>query len=157
MKSLRKPLLIGLTVLGLGSGLAAQAQTTPPAEGRHAHAANKEQMQAKMAEHWAARQAKLHDALKLTAAQETAWTAYQNAIKPTAPAMGERASWAGLSAPARMEKMIAMAKQHITVMESHLSALNTFYSVLSADQKKIFDDNTRGGMDWHMRHGPQQH
>ena len=157
MKSLRKPLLIGLAVIGLGSGLAAQAQTAAPAEGRHGHAMNKEQMQAKMAERFAARQAKLHDALKLTSAQEAAWTAYQNAIKPTPRAMGDRAAWAQLSAPARMEKMIAMAKQHIATMESHLSALNTFYSVLSADQKKIFDDSTRGGMGEHMHHGAQQH
>ena len=58
---------------------------------------------------------------------------------------GDRAAWAGLSAPARMEKMIAMAKQHTAAMESHLAALNTFYAVLTPAQKKVFDENTRGG------------
>jgi hypothetical protein len=153
MNTLRKQVLIALTVLGMGSvAFAVQAQTAAP-EGRHANAATQEQRIAKWSEHFAKRQAKLHDALKLSGGQESAWAAYQAAIKPSgAMAMhGDRAAWATLSAPARMEKMIAMAKQHTAAMESHLGALNTFYSVLTPAQKKVFDEQTKGGRGGHHR------
>jgi protein CpxP len=149
MNTLRKQVLIALTVLGIGSAACAvQAQTAPP-EGRHANAASQQERMAKWGEHMAKRQAKLHDALQLTAAQEPAWAAYQSAIKPAAAmGMGEhgdRAAWTTLSAPARMEKMIGMAKQHTAAMESHLAALNTFYAVLTPAQKKAFDAATMHG------------
>jgi Spy/CpxP family protein refolding chaperone len=160
MNTLRKQVLIALTVLGMGSAaVAVQAQTAAP-EGRHGHAANQEQRMEKWGEHFAKRQAKLHDALKLSAAQESAWATYQAAIKPAVGSMpmhADRAALAGMPAPARMEKMISMAKQHIVTMESHLAALNTFYAVLTPAQKKIFDENTmagrrhHGGM--HGKHG----
>jgi protein CpxP len=160
MNTLRKQVLIALTVLGMGgAAFAVQAQTAP-AEGRHGHAASQEQRMAQWGEHFAKRQAKLHDALKLSAAQEPAWAAYQAAIKPAAMGMDrDRAAWASMPAPARMEKMIAMAKQHTAAMESHLAALNTFYAVLTPAQKKVFDENTRGGghhRGGHMR-GAMQH
>ena len=161
MNTLRKHVLIALAVAGIGSAaVAAQAQTAAP-EGRHAHAASQDQRQARWSEHFAKRQAKLHDALQLTAAQEPAWTTYQAAVKPAGMGMhGDRAEWAGLAAPARMEKMIAMARQHVGMMESRLAALNTFYAVLTPAQKKVFDDNTRGGHDGHDgpdRKGAMQH
>lgn len=151
MNTLRKNILVAVAVLGLGSAaLAAQAQQAP-AEGRYTHAASQEQRQANWAEHFAKRQAKLHDALKLSAGQESAWAAYQAAIKPAATGeQGDRAAWAALSAPQRLEKMIAMSKQHTAAMEARLPALNTFYSVLTADQKAIFDKSTRGGMRGHQ-------
>jgi hypothetical protein len=151
MNTLRKHVLVALTVLGMGgAACAVQAQTAAP-EGRHGHAATEEQRTAKWSEQFAKRQAKIHDALQLTAAQEPAWTAYQAAIKPTAMMgmHGDRAEWAGLTAPARLEKMIALAKQHTTAMESHLAALNTFYAQLTPAQKKVFDQNTLGGRDHH--------
>lgn len=146
MNTLRKNILIGLTVLGMGSaGFAVQAQT-PVQDGRQAHAASQEQRHAKWAEHFAKRQARLHDALKLSAGQESAWNTYLAALKPaTMGAHGDRAAWEGLSAPARMEKMIALSKQRTAAMETHLVALNTFYAVLSPEQKKVFDAETKGG------------
>ncbi|MFA9217160.1 MAG: Spy/CpxP family protein refolding chaperone [Sphingomonadaceae bacterium] len=146
MTSLRKHALIALTILGLGSAaLAARAEdaSAPPA-GRHAHAANQEQMRARMGEMWAKHQAKLHDLLKLTAAQEPAWATYQSAIKPV-PHTGEHAALSALSAPERLGKMIEMAKQHTSTMEGHLAALNTFYASLTAEQKAVFDAHTMGG------------
>jgi protein CpxP len=156
MNTLRKNVLIALTVLGIGSAaVSVQAQTAAAPEGRHGHAATQEQRMAKWGEHFAKRQAKLHGALQLNAAQEPAWAAYQAAIRPAATGMGmhgDRAGWAALPAPARMEKMIAMAKQHTAAMESHLAALNTFYAVLTPTQKAAFDANTKGGM-----HGGRGH
>ena len=151
MNTLHKQVLIALTVLGIGissTAFAVQAQPAAP-EGRHANAATQQERMTKWGDYMARRQAKIHEALQLTAAQEPAWVAYQSAIKPAAGmAMdqhGERAAWATLSAPARMEKMIGMAKQHTATMESHLAALNTFYAVLTPPQKKAFDTATMHG------------
>jgi hypothetical protein len=161
MKTFAKSMLIGLTVLGLGTAsLAARADdtTTAPA-GRHGHAMDQAQMQAKMADMWAKRQQKLHDLLKLTSAQEGAWSTYQAAIKPAAPAgpRPDRAAIAAMSAPDRLSKMIDMSKQHETAMEAHLAALNAFYGQLTADQKTIFNDNTMGGKNAHHGHGRWGH
>jgi protein CpxP len=161
MNTLRKNILIGLAALSMGAAaIGAQAQAQAP-DGRFGHAATQEQRQAKMAEHFAKRQAKLHDALKLTPAQEPAWNAFSAAIKP-APhaARGDRAAWASLPAPARMEKMIARSKERTAQMESHLAALNTFYAVLTPEQKKVLDEQAmrghRGGHRGHDGHGMKQ-
>lgn len=160
MTSLRQQLLAALFAVGVG-GLAASAQAqtagavTP---GRHAHAASMEEHQAKFAEQMAKRQAALHDALKLTPAQEPAWTAFVSATAPTPHAPVDRAALANLSAPERMEKMIAMQKERSAKMEAHLAALKTFYAQLTPEQKGLFDaaikkahhGGRRGGF---MHHG----
>lgn len=148
MNTIRKNLVIALAVVGLGtSAFAVQAQTAP-AEGRHGAAMTQEQRAAKMSEHFAKRQAKLHDALQLTGGQESAWAAYQAAIRPSgdmARQMGDRASWKTMSAPQRLDKMIAMSEQHTAKMKAMAPALNTFYSVLNPAQKKVFDEQSMGG------------
>jgi periplasmic protein CpxP/Spy len=129
----RKSILIGLAVLGMASaGAHAQA---PAAEGRHAHAVAQEQ-----------RQARLHDTLKLTAAQEPAWRTFIAAARPAAhPARGEHGAWKDLAAPQRMEKAIELSKQHTAMMEERLGALKTFYAVLTPEQQKLFDANAMRG------------
>jgi protein CpxP len=146
MKTLRKQILIGLAALSMGAAaIGAQAQTPAP-EGRHGHAASMEQRHAKMAEQRAKRLAQLHDALKLSSSQEPAWNTFVNAIKPAPKAdRPDRAAWASLPAPARMEKMIAMSKERTARMESHLAALNTFYATLTPEQKKVLDQQTKRG------------
>ncbi len=141
MADVRKTMLGTLLALSMGTlALSAQAQSADGTEpGRHGAAVNQEQRQAHWADMQAKRQAKLHDALKITPAQEAAWSTFIGATAHTPPAPGERATWAGLTAPARMEKMIAMAKEHVTTMEAHLAALNTFYAVLTPEQQKTFD------------------
>lgn len=144
MNTLRKQVLIGLAALSMGTtAVGALAQTQPqPQAGRHA-AMTPEQRQAKMADAWQKHMTKLHDALKLSSAQEPAWNTFAGAIKPQPLAgMPDRAAWAGMTAPQRMEKMIALSKERTTRMESHLAALNTFYAQLTPDQKKIFDQQT---------------
>ena len=148
MNVLRKSILIGFTVLGMAAAQAqAQAEDAAPAAGRHGATVNREQMQAKMAEMFAKRQAKLHELLKLTAQQESAWATYQAAIAPAAAGgtMPDRAAVAKMSAPDRMAKMLDLSKQHQAKMEAHLAALTAFYGQLTAEQKAIFDDHTMGG------------
>jgi Spy/CpxP family protein refolding chaperone len=150
MNNLRKTLLTGLAALSLGGAmLGAQAQNQAPdahpkaqpgkeeRQARHAEfAAKREQMRAE-------RLAKLHDELKITPAQENAWNAFVASMKHPQRANGQRGdrdAWAGLSAPQRAQKMLERQKARTAAMEQRVAALNTFYSVLSADQKKVFDE-----------------
>jgi hypothetical protein len=87
--------------------------------------------------------AKLHDKLKLTAQQETAWKKFaaqqpilDKANRPD-PAEMEK-----LNAPQRMEKGLEHMKAMETKLSEHLAALKEFYAVLTPDQQKIFDEQT---------------
>lgn len=163
MNTFRKTLLTGLAALSLGGAMiGAQAQTQAPDAHPKAQL-SKEERQAKRAEFTARHEqmraqriARLHDELKITPAQENAWNAFVASMKPAHRAdrqHGDRAAWAGLSAPQRAEKMIERQKQRTAFMEQRLAALNTFYSVLSADQKKVFDEKTAQMQSRFGRHG----
>ena len=147
MNTLRKNVLIALAALSLGgAAVGAQAQAQAPAQHPHAahadHAATTpEQRQARMAERFARRRAALHDALRITPAQEPAFNAFVASMKPARH--GDRAQWAGLSAPERLSR-------HIAMMQARLDALNTFYSTLTPEQKKLMD---RQAMHRHGEHG----
>lgn len=141
MNTLRKSIIIGLAVLGLGG-------TTLAAHAHEGHGAKHEQMKAAWGERAAKRTLKLQESLKLTPAQQSAWTAYSSAIKPAAKGeRGERGAWKTMAAPERMAKRIDMAKQRVTMMEARLEATKAFYAVLTPEQKKLFDENSmqRGG------------
>lgn len=147
MNTIRKSIIIGMTVLGLGATtLAAQAH-----EGRHGDAAGGQQRHAQWAEKAAARQQKLHDALKLTPAQESAWNSYVAARKPAAQGergqRPDRAAWKAMPAPQRLEQRIAMQKRRTEAMEARLASLTAFYAVLTPEQQKVFDESSarRGG------------
>lgn len=122
-------------------------------------------MQARMDRHFEA----LKSQLKLTAAQEGAWTAFKAAMKPD-PSMlqarhAQRDELAKLPTLERMEKMKALRTQHFndmsTAMDKRFDATKTFYTALSPEQQKIFDTSAMSGMGrgGHMgggwgRHGP---
>ncbi|MGJ7915890.1 Spy/CpxP family protein refolding chaperone [Massilia sp. LXY-6] len=169
MNTLRKTLLTGLAALSLGGAMiGAQAQAQAPDTHPKAQL-SKEERQAKRAEFMAKREqmhaqrvARLHDELKITPAQESAWNAFVASMKPAqrmAGEHGDRAAWAGLSAPQRAAKMIEMQKQRTAFMEQRLAALNTFYSVLTPEQKKVFDEKAaqmQSRFGRHGEHGGQQ-
>ena len=181
MNTLRKQILVAL--VAVASAGAAFAQTATPAaqEGRHGHAVTAEQraahqaerqakraeFQAKRAERQAARAAKLRADLKLTAQQEPAFAAFLAAGKPAGRPQahaggkgGDRAAYAALPAPQRMQHMIERQKQRTAHMEARLAALNNFYAVLTPEQKKVFDSQAMpGGFGGkHRGHGgPGQH
>ena len=82
-------------------------------------------------------------------------------MQPAArPAQHDRAAWANLTAPERMAKMIELQKQRTAALEQRQGALNSFYSVLSPEQKKVFDAKaTQMQARWggHGRHGGGRH
>ena len=149
MNTLRKSILIGMTVLGMGTvTMAAQAD-----EARDGAMAGHEQMAGKWQERIAQHVAKLHDKLKLTPAQEPAWKTFTASMMPAGamPARMDHAAIARMTAPERLEKWIAFSKERIGKQEARLAALKTFYAVLTPEQQKDFDDSVPGG-----RHGPHR-
>lgn len=167
MNTLRKNLVIALTAAGLfGATLGAQAQTaapeTRPALTAEQRLAKKAEWQAKAGERRAnmqrqraERQAKLRDALKLDAQQQPAWDAFVASQAPQKKgergARPDRAAWASLSAPERLQKGIELQKQRTARMEQRLAALNTFYAQLTPEQRKTFDAQAQ------QRKGPRHH
>ncbi len=178
MNTVRKSILVGLTAFGMaGAAVGVQAQqaqqeqgTAPAAQGPSGHghkmspqerAAKFAERQAKRAERRAERQAKLHEALKLTPAQEPAWNAFVAATQAgEAKARHQHGAFKEMSAPQRLEARIAMQKARTERMEQRLAALNSFYAVLTPEQRKVFDERSmrHGGKHrWHKRgqHGMQ--
>ncbi len=169
LKSLNTLLLAGIMAT---AALAATAQTVAPAApataaapakpaghhgermGRHDPA----KMQARMAQH----QAELKAKLKLTPAQEGAWTAFTASMQPPAhgPRMTpeQRAEMDKLTTPERIDKMRTLRTQRMaemnTSMDKRGEATKTFYAALTADQKKVFDSQRMGkGRMGGMGHG----
>jgi periplasmic protein CpxP/Spy len=140
-KSLNRLLITGLLA---SAGLSAMAQGMPHDEHDMDHhgrmdPAHMEQMVNK---HLAELKAKL----KLNANQESAWSAFANAMKPADKQMAkmpDRAELDKLHTPERIDKMRALHKQHMAEMEASMdkrdAAIKTFYAVLTSDQKAIFD------------------
>ncbi|WP_338769921.1 Spy/CpxP family protein refolding chaperone [Massilia sp. METH4] len=154
MNILRKSIIVGVTLLGIGSAaMAAPAVETPR---NHAYAETKFDP-AKRAERIAQRQQKLHDALALTPNQEASWKTYIAAITPQQPVgRVDRAAFRDLPAPQRAEKRLESAKARVAQQESRLAALKTFYAVLTPEQQKVFDQHgatgKRGGDGRHHSH-----
>ena len=160
MKTLRKNVIIAMSVLSMGAASltvhAQEAAASAPAASTPANKAMHEghrggprgERGGNPAERMAKYQARLHDKLKLTAAQEPAWATFTAANAPKKP-MGDwkakREAMAKLSAPERMEQWIAMSKKRIASQESRLASLKTFYAQLTPEQKKVFDDSVPGG------------
>ena len=115
---------------------------------------------AKMQAYMAKRQADMKAKLKITPAQESAWTAFTAAMQPPASMMGgrpgpdQRAEMDKLTTPQRIDKMREMRTQRMATMDKRMDATKTFYAALSPEQQKVFDAEhaMRGG-----RHGGGHH
>lgn len=100
------------------------------------------------------RMAKLHDALKLSAEQEGAWTNFLAGMKP-ADMQHEHEEFAQtdahpMSTPDRLDRMAEHMKAHQLKMAEHAAQVRTFYDTLTTEQKSIFDrhfmEHHLGGM-----------
>jgi protein CpxP len=157
MKFAHKPLIIAALLASLGSVACAQAapssaQGTPPAAtAREGHGRFDP---ARMQERHAKRLDALKQKLQLSSAQEPAWTSYVAAQKPTRMQRPDRAEFAKLSTPERIDRMRALRTARMAEMDQRGDATKTFYAALSAEQKKVFDEETaRRG---HHRRGGHQ-
>ena len=138
-----------LTALALVTlGLAAGAQTAPPAAGTApattttAREGHGHMDPARMQERMAKRLDALKQKLQLSSGQETNWTAYVAALKPNPLQRPDRAEIAKLSTPERIDRMRELRTTRIAEMDKRGDATKSFYATLSAEQKKVFDDET---------------
>lgn len=169
MKSVFKPVL--LAALLASAGMAAHAQA--PAGGMmaaggpmmHEGGMRHERMgrmdPAKMQAWIDKRLADLKAQLKLTPAQEGAWTTYAAAMKPPTDLMKTRQAQheeiAKLPTPERIDKMKALRTQHMSernaAMDQRGEAIKAFYATLTPEQKTTFDAQT---LRHHGRGGPHE-
>jgi len=147
-----KPVFKSLIVAGLlaTAGLAAFSQPMMGGSGPMGHEGDMgmhgRQDPAKMEAWMAKRTTELKAKLKITAAEEGAWTAFTAAMKPSVGMQEnrpDRADLAKLTTPERIDKMHALRTQRMadmsTAMDKRDEATKTFYATLSAEQKKTFD------------------
>lgn len=115
-------LALGL-VLSVGALSAAQAQSSPPP-----------------------RLNQLHDALRLSPAQEDAWRAYTAALQPSAGAQSRheqaQALLPRLTTPRRIALLDATMQQDVADMRRQGQAVIAFYDALTPEQQSVFDRQT---------------
>jgi periplasmic protein CpxP/Spy len=103
-------------------------------------------------ERMAKRQAELKAKLKITPAQEGAWTTFTASMQPPAHMVGGmgmrhdpkvQAEMAKLTTPERIDKMRTLRAERMTAMTAEMdkrgAATKAFYAVLSSEQKAVFD------------------
>ncbi len=88
----------------------------------------------------------LHQALHLTPSQEGAWQLYRSASDIPEQAQSRRRAASNLfrtlDSPHRMDLVEAELRQELADIDRQSQALKAFYSVLSPEQKRIFDART---------------
>lgn len=100
------------------------------------------------------RNAALKVQLKITPAQEAAWTAYTAVTKlpagMLAPHPERRAEMAKLTTPERLDQMKALRTQHMgemtAAMDKHAEVTKALYAVLTPEQQKQFDAAAAQGL-----------
>lgn len=159
-----------LAALVSGASITALAQTTPPTGAAHPHGtaqAGDHPMHGAMMERMKSRHERhlqqLKTKLQLKTEQEPAWQAFAVTMAPPAQATA-RPDWTDvlhLSTPERIDRMKALRQQRQSEMNALMDrrgeATKTFYSSLSAEQKKVFDDETRQHMAQWGGHGRGEH
>lgn len=147
-----------------GATFAASAQTpVPPAaeaqpgaqqqqhhqrSARAEHRRDPAQRLERMREHRAQRLAALKQKLQLNPAQEGAWQSFNAATQPPArpPQRFDRAEFAKLTTPQRLERMQARQAERAERFASRAAATRSFYAALTPEQQKVFDaESMRGG------------
>jgi hypothetical protein len=151
MKSLHRHLLAAGLIASIGIGAIAQTQPAPQHPGSAPHmmqgqrgaqdGARGERFRARAQERMAKRLGVLKAQLKITAAQEGAWTAWTTALQPSAnrPQRMDREAMMRLTTPERIDRMKALRAARNAEMDRRLDATKTFYAALGAEQKAVFD------------------
>lgn len=145
-----------LLALLTGIGMASWAQTAPQGTAPAAKQSSEHPMHGRMMERMKARHeqhlSQLKVKLQLKPEQESAWSAFANAMTPPSRPQA-RPDWAEvmrLNTPERIDRMKSLHQQRQAEMNAQMErrgeAAKTFYASLSAEQKKVFDDETRQHM-----------
>lgn len=165
-----KQLLAAVLLAGLG--LAALAQTPPgPPPGGPARPGQERmeghdpaRMQQFMQQRRAQKLARLKETLRITPAQEGAWTAWTASMQPPANwKRPDRAEFERLTTPERIDRMRALRTERNAMMDKRAEATKVFYATLDPIQQRVFDLETarrgqggrgghEGGRGDHHRH-----
>lgn len=135
---------------------AATAQTSMPASGEASAQASEQRANPREADRRADRRAERHakrmadlkQRLQIISAQEGAWNQLVSAMQPPArqPEQGAgRNALERLTTPKRLDRMAARNQ-----------AIKQFYGQLSAEQQKVFDQQTARGYSHGPEHGPRK-
>ena len=145
MKTHFKTLIIASVLAGAGVSAFAYKDDGAMMDGKP-RAEHRRMDPAKMEEMHAKRSADLKAKLKITSAQEGAWTTFTTAMKPPArdaKQRPDRAELEKLSTPERLDKMRTLRTQHMSDMQAAMNkrdeATKALYATLSPEQKKVFD------------------
>lgn len=116
------------------------------------------QKQARFQEMRAQRLAALKDKLRLQPSQEAAWQVFTQAVPGKGSMSREnrqsmRASFKAMTAPERMDMMLARADQRRAGMARRAEAVKQFYAQLSPEQQKVFDAEAMSFRQGHRHHG----
>ena len=96
--------------------------------------------QEKYSENFDKRMNALHDELALSESQQVAWQDFTVALTPTAhEAKHDRSEFSQLTTPERLDRMLNVMKLRQEKMASHIQSIESFYSTLTSEQQKIFD------------------
>lgn len=149
MNQLHRHLLTATLLAGFGLAAVAQPQTppTPPAgpdpgammqgdPGRMMDPARFQQMRE---QRMARRLDELKRILQLTPQQEGAWNTWTAALKPTPHQRPDRAEFARMTTPERIDRIRVLHSQRSAEMDRRLEATKVFYGSLGAEQKRLFD------------------
>ena len=80
--------------------------------------------------------------LQLSPAQEGAWNTFAASIRPAPMQRPDRAEFARLTTPERIDRMKQMRAQRMAEMDKRADATKTFYATLNPQQQKVFDEAT---------------
>jgi protein CpxP len=153
MKSVFKPVLVAALIATAGFTAFAQTHTMGEGgmmgHGSMGHERMGKMDPAKMQAMMDKRQADLKAKLKITPAQEGAWTTFTAAMKPPTDMAKNheamRAEMQKLTTPERIDKMKAMRATRDAEMDKRSAAVKTFYAALTSEQKAVFDVLHTGG------------
>lgn len=150
--SLRKNLIAATLLAGMAAGAIAQAPApaapmAPALAHAHPHhgprdGASFEQRREAREQRMAQRLNRFKQVLQVTPAQEGAWSAWVNAMKPQ-QRRAERPNFvefARMTTPQRIDTMRNLRVQRAAEMDRRGEATKAFYASLGAEQKKVFDE-----------------
>jgi hypothetical protein len=135
----------------------AQPGAQPQAEQRHGREDRAQRLE-RMQKHRAERLSALKEKLKLSPAQEGAWNSFASAQQPPArpadQARMDRAEFAKLTTPQRLDRMQARQAERSAMFAKRADATRSLYAALTPEQQKTFDTES---MPRFGEHGAGQH
>ena len=131
-----KMILAGATIIALSAASYAHGGEECGFGGHGSMGMNPEKMEKMHEKHLA----KLHEKLKLTPQQETAWKKFAASKPlPDKSMLPDPAEKGKLTAPQMLEKGIEHMRAMEVKLTEHLAVLKEFYAVLTPEQQKTFD------------------